>query len=159
MFRQERYERSRPRRGAEILLPQEQAPSPWILSRSASSLECRKFQYILFAVTIPSGWAVTTPYAPCTNWLSPLPTFPQGLWNVEGISVEKSSINFLPHPPVEICRFSTLGLWKKSRCGSKRNCTFPHKFPLLLLLLQIYLFIYIFIFYLSKRGFIYAFYL
>ena len=44
LFRQERHERSRPRRGAEILLPQEQAPSPWILSRSALSQDCKMFR-------------------------------------------------------------------------------------------------------------------
>ena len=34
LFRQERYERSRPRGGAEKLLPQLQAPSPWHPSRT-----------------------------------------------------------------------------------------------------------------------------
>ena len=67
--------------------------------------------------------------------------------------------NFAPQGAVENRQFSTLLVWIKNRCGSKRNYTFPHKFFLLLLLLQIYLSVYIFIFYFSKRGFIYAFYL
>ena len=62
-------------------------------------------------------------------------SFQQQLWNVENISVDNFGRNYLSTHAVESCEFPTHPLWKKIRCGSRPNSTFPHKFPLLLPLL------------------------
>jgi len=84
-----------------------------------------------------------------TNWLA---NNPQGLWIVDKFSVDKSLAKSLSPWSVENIQISTKGLLTKSYCGSKRKCTFPHKFSLLLLLLQISIYLYIFL-YINKKGF------
>ena len=63
-------------------------------------------------------------------------SFPQPLWNVERISVEKTVIKHSSTGPVDKFYFSTFGLWRKNCCGSNEKGTFPHNFVLRLLRLK-----------------------
>ena len=65
----------------------------------------------------------------------PLSIFSTGPVECGKIFCGKKFSKILSTEPVENSQFSTFGMWKKSRCGSKKNDTFPHNFPLLLLLL------------------------
>ncbi len=56
-----------------------------------------------------------------------------GMWkNKLWKDFEKSAEKFSYTACVEKFWISTFRLWRKKRCGSKENATFPHKFPLLL---------------------------
>ena len=60
---------------------------------------------------------------------------PQGLWNVETLSVEKWGAKFPSTTPVEKFSEFNIGLWRNFRWDSKRKGSYPHKFLLRLLLL------------------------
>lgn len=59
--------------------------------------------------------------------------FPQGLWNVENLAVEKFRRNFASTGVVEKFRKIHIALWKKNPCAPNGNPGFPHKFLLPLL--------------------------
>ena len=77
--------------------------------------------------------------------------FPQRLWNVERNPVEYFPGKSAPGGLWKTKEFFPLPLWKKSRCGSKRNSGSPHKSVLMLLLLP-YLFIEIKILHFERQG-------
>ena len=72
---------------------------------------------------------------PGANWLSTLPTYPHGLWNVENFLWKNRSENLRPHSLWKSVEKFTPWVWKKSHCRSKKNGSFPHNFSLRLLIL------------------------
>jgi len=61
---------------------------------------------------------------------------PQGLWNVENLSVEKRDEKNASTSPVDKFFFSTFDLWIKTCCSPNAKWTFPHNFVLPLLRLK-----------------------
>ena len=85
--------------------------------------------------------------------------FPQGLWNVEKILVNKFFRIFYKIILWKTVGYPQIVLWRKSSCGSKPFPTFPHIFSLLLILLPLSIKKYIYLFIFTKRSFYHAFYL
>ena len=85
--------------------------------------------------------------------------FHRSLWKLITFAVDKYCVKFSPHALCKSFGFPHTALWKKNRCGCRRNRTYPHKFPLLRLLLPIILSVYIYSERNTSKEFAYAIYL